>query len=194
LEVSNQWQLFYLAASLTRARRLEAQRESFHAELYDCIVYSTVHYDREFMCSGVSPATDIQAFRIIESKDRYEELIQKEYRLSEDWQKLLKPFNDGERILIARHFQKKKPIPHHIINRLLRRLERLLDVRERHIDKQRSKQATEAHTLHKKHAEAFEVVLPTTKDYLIGGDFMKLSEDTYKNYVKRTGKVAEFIM
>jgi len=192
--ISNKWQLFHLAAALTRAKRLEAQREAFHEELYDCIVYSRVHYDREITGGGVSPATDVQAIKIIESKERYERLIQNEYDRSVRWRVILSGLKGNDRLVAIRYFEKKKFVQPSIINRLVRKMGNQIEREERTIEKERNVHAAEAYTAYQDRTEAFRVTLPPTKSYLISGDFKKLSESQYEEYKRRTGKVADFII
>ena len=77
MEKLNKWQLHYLSQSLTRAKRLEKQREEVYEELYKTITYPAMRLDSTI--EGLqSHATDAQAIRIIDLQRRYDKRIQRE--------------------------------------------------------------------------------------------------------------------
>lgn len=184
----NEWQLFHLAAALTRAKRLEKQRATFHRELYAAILYPTVHYDKEFTGNMGNPAVDIQAFRLAESKERYGRKIQREYERFLRWQDLLTWVDSHEKVLLVRYFEKKKPVRPEIISRLLHKIEKRLDQEERRIEQERLEQSIEDYEKYQQQTQAFRKVhIPVDdgqdrKQYLIDGQFVQLTVEEYQTY------------
>ncbi|MBE1557003.1 hypothetical protein [Sporosarcina limicola] len=142
MEGLNEWQLSHLSQALTRAKRLEKQRADFHQELYDTVLYPTVHYDKEFTGNGGSPVTDIQAIKIIEAKERYERLIQKEYKAHRRWESVLEWIDERDRPITIRYFAKGKRVQLKIIGRLLQQITKQLEREEQHTERQRNEQST----------------------------------------------------
>ncbi|WP_203332633.1 hypothetical protein [Planococcus beigongshangi] len=136
------WQLKYLAQALTRGKRLEVLRAKFHEELYECISYSTTNFD-PLNPKGIKTATDSQAIRIIEAKERYDRMIMNEYDRHFRWQLLLDWLTDHDRTIMVRYFQKKKFVRPELIASLLHRISKRLAEEERHIEKVRTDQAKE---------------------------------------------------
>lgn len=124
------WRLSYFAKALTRAKRLESLRKEFHQELYDAIILPSVRYADDYQ-KGRNPNTDAQAIRIIESKERYERKIQKEYQLADIWQMILAEWvNEIERLLLIRYFKKEKPVSYSVIRKIIKRIKPKLDALE----------------------------------------------------------------
>lgn len=188
-----EWELKHLASSYTRARRLENGRAAFHTELYESITYPSVQLD-PLNVSGNNPNTDAQAIRIIETKERYESLIQTEYNRFIRWQHLLDQLETGERMIAVRYFQKKKHVEPHLISRLLHKFDNKMQREENLISKERDEQAKEIYSEYQKKTAAFRTVPIATMSYLLDGEFKELSESQYEEYTRRTGKVADRIM
>lgn len=138
------WQLKHLAQALTRAKRLEALRTSFHKELYECISYSTTNFD-PLNPKGIKTATDSQAIAIIEAKERYDRLIMNEYDRYFRWKLMLDWVNETDRIILVRYFQKKKYMRPERIKSLLNRIKEKVNVEERYLEKVRTDQSKEAY-------------------------------------------------
>lgn len=141
MENTNEWQLFHLAQALTRAKRLEKHREDFYEELYESILYPTVHYDKEFTGNMGNPSVDTQAIKIIEAKERYNRKIQREYDRHVRWRELLEWASDKDRLIMIRYFEKKKSVQPKIIIQLLSRIEEYLEKEEKRIERERSENA-----------------------------------------------------
>lgn len=185
----NEWQLFHLAAALTRAKRLEKNRADHYQTLYENILYPCVHYDKEFTGNTGSPAVDTQAIRLAESKARYDRKIKKEYERFLRWQDLLTWVDSQEAILLVRYFEKKKFVQPKIINRLLSRIEKRLERDERRIEQDRLEQSIADYERYKQQTQAFrKAVLSTVDDgqdkrqYLIDGSFVHLTVEEYAAY------------
>lgn len=136
------WQLKHLAQALTRAKRLEALRASFHQELYECISYPTTNFD-PLNPKGIKTDTESQAIRIIEAKERYDRQIMNEYDRYFRWQSMLDWVTGDDRIILIRYFQKKKYVRPKRIKLLLHRIKRKLEAEERQIEKARTELAKE---------------------------------------------------
>lgn len=149
-----EWQLYFLAESLTRAKRLEKQREEFHEELYETIIYPSVQLDQSLERVH-SHATDSQAIRIVEAKERYDRKIQREYERFLRWQDLLTWVEPQEKILLVRYFQKKKFVQPKIISRLLSKIEKRLEEEEKQIEQERTKQSIEDFKIYLQKTQAF---------------------------------------
>lgn len=186
-----EWQLFHLAEALTRAMRLEKHREDFHKELYQAILYPTVHYDREFTGNMGSPAVDVQAIRIIELKERYDRKIQGEYDRHVRWRRLLEWADDNDRLIMIRYFEKKKSVQPYIISRLLSRIENRIAAEEERIEQERTTQAMTDFRVYKELTKPFrKAAEPPSKDkvdtkrYLINGQFESMTEEQYASHKK----------
>ena len=136
------WQLTYLSKAYTRAVRLEKLRQSFHQELYECIVVSTSLFDRYVSEKRLSSATDSQAIRIVEAKERYERKIQQEYERHASWESLLARAHKEDRLIMIRYFQKGKYVRPEMINDLLTRMNVDLQEEEIMIEEKRSEKAS----------------------------------------------------
>lgn len=136
------WQLEHIAQALTRAKRLEALRASFHKELYECICYPSVNLDY-LSVNKLSTATDSQAIRIIEAKERYDKKIHMEYERYIRWQSLLQMASEHDKKILFSYFQKKKYIRPAVINQLLSRLRKKVEAEEMQIAKERSERAAQ---------------------------------------------------
>ena len=135
------WQLTYLSKAYTRAIRLEKLRQSFHQELYECIVVSTSLFDRYASEKRLSSATDSQAIRIVEAKERYERKIKQEYVRYARWTKLLENTHKEDRIIMIRYFQKEKYVRPEVVADLLERIKEHLQQEEILIDETRTEKA-----------------------------------------------------
>lgn len=186
----NEWQLFHLAEALTRAVRLEKHREEFHEELYESILYPTVHYDREFTGNMGSPAVDTQAIRIIELKERYDQKIQGEYDRHVRWRQLLEWADDNDRLIMIRYFEKKKSVQPLIINRLLSRIEKRIDAEERRIEKERTTKATTDFRIYQEATSSFRKTIEPSESvgdqdkqqYLVDGQFVYMRPEEYADH------------
>lgn len=148
----NAWQLSHLAQALTRAKRLEALREAFHEELYDCIAYSTTNFD-PLNPKGVITSTEGQAIKIIQAKERYDRQILQEYDRHIRWQNFLSLASNSDKQIMVRYFKKQKYVRPEIIKSLLIRLGKKLDSEEVVIEKERTIKAAREHREHMKHAK-----------------------------------------
>lgn len=138
------WWLSYLARAYTRAKRLEKLRESFHADLYECVQVPSMPLDPIHRPNNGNPATNAQAFRIIAKKERYERKIEKEYQLHETWKKILQEYaTKKEEIILIRYFQKRRSIKTDIIASILEGMDRQLTLLEQQIERERAKKARE---------------------------------------------------
>lgn len=182
----NEWQLFHLAQALTRAKRLEKLRTAFHEELYMCISYPSVQIDP--FIERKSSATDSQAIRIIEAKERYDLMIQNEYKRHVRWQNLLLGLDSHDQEIFIRYFQKKKHIQPKIIGRLLNKIEKHLNKEERRIEQERTTQSAIDFKKYQEQTRSFrKKIAPVNKDkqkirMLINGRFVYLSEEERKAY------------
>lgn len=180
-----EWQLSLLAKALTRMRRLEKLRSDFHEELYSCIIYPSVQLDQTLERKH-SHATDSQAIRIIEAKERYERLIHKEYERHVRWRTLLEWLNENDQIIMIRYFEKKKTVQPKIMSRLLSKIEQRLELEERRIEQERTDKATVDYELYQQQTQAFRKVhIPVDdgqarKQYLIDGSFIRLTAEEYQ--------------
>lgn len=133
------WWLSFLAGAYARAERLEKDRAAFHTELYAAIRYPTVHYDKEYTGNLGSPATDVQAIRIIEAKERYERKIKQEYKRNTTWMKILLNWaTEKEKFIMIQYFQKSKHVDRSILLSLVSRLDRDLMNLERRNTRERN--------------------------------------------------------
>ena len=183
-----EWQLFHLAKALTRAKRLEKQRADFHEELYDCIIYPSVQLD-QLLAREHSSATDSQAIRIVEAKERYERLVHKEYAKHIRWQSLLEWLDEHDQIIMIRYFEKRKSVQPKIISRLLSKIEVRLEQEERRIEQEREEQAEADYKRYQKQTQSFRKVVRSPVDdgqarrqYLINGSFIHLTVEEYVAY------------
>lgn len=182
----NEWQLFFLAAALTRAKRLEKNRADHYQTLYENILYPCVHYDKEFTGNTGSPAVDIQAIRLGESKERYDRKIKREYERFLRWQDLLTWVEPQEKILLVRYFQKKKSVRPEIISRLLSKIEKRLERDERRIEQERLEQSIADYERYLQKTQSFRKAIHSPvddgdkKQYLIGGSFVLLTVEEYQ--------------
>lgn len=195
IENITEWQLFHIAQAVTRAKRLEKHRTDFHEELYECIVYPTVHYDMEFMGIGQSPATDIQAIKINEAKERYGRKIQKEYDRYVRWEELLNWVDEREQHILIRYFQKKKYIQPKIINRLLSKVEQKLAEQEKRIEQERTAQSIADFRAYQEVTKSFRKAKYPVEEsdnrqqYLIKGRFVYMTPEEYEaQELKRGGE------
>lgn len=137
------WWLGYLAKASRRANRLERERVDFHADLYECIRYSSVPFDPLNPPRG-STATEAQAIRIIELKDRYEKKILKEYQLCTVWDSILSECKtEQERQLLNRYFINGERKDEEQINELLLELYKPIARLEEQIERERNERSTE---------------------------------------------------
>lgn len=177
-----EWQLFHLAQALTRAKRLEKHREEFHEELYECIVYPSVQLD--WLEQSVNAATDAQALKIINMKERYDRKIQREYTRYIRWQDLLSWVSDHDKEILVRYFQKKKHVHYKIINRILTSIESKLNEEERRFEYEQDQEAQAEFKAYMKNKRAFKKVTSSPvkeakRNYLIDGQFVSLTEEEY---------------
>lgn len=134
------WQLFYISEALTRAKKLEALRQSFQQELYLCIIPSSASLD-PLNPSMISSATDTQAIRIVEAKDRYDRRILKEYDNHVRWKQLLNFASESDRIILVYYFQKKRSFRPEIISDLLHRIKDRVSEEDDQLENLRSEKA-----------------------------------------------------
>ena len=181
-----EWQLHHLSQALTRAKRLERKRMDFHKELYLCITFASVHLD-ESIVREHSHATDVQAIRIIEAKQRYERMIHKEYARHVRWQSLLGWVVEHDKVIMIRYFQKRKSVKPEIISRILETIEKRLEDEERRIEHDLDDKAQAEYEKYMKKTEAFRKPAPVVDDgqdgkrrYLIDGKFIYLTVDEYQ--------------
>ncbi|WP_142829030.1 hypothetical protein [Planococcus soli] len=144
------WQLFLIAEALTKAKRLEKYRNKFHKELYECISYPTTNYDKIGNPTTVSSATDAQAIRIIELKERYDTEVQKEYERDVRWRSFLSVANEKDRLIMIRYFKKKKYVKPEIVFSLLSRINAQVEEEEVRIERERNLQAQLDYMKHRK--------------------------------------------
>lgn len=137
-----EWWLFHLAGAYTRAKRMEKYRSDFHTALYDNILCSSVTYGYE--PRGTSPATDVQAIKIVEAKERYERTIRREYERFNLYRRILSEYveNDRERAILDRYFRKRKKVDKEIVHAILKRLRKDLDNLDREVGEERTKEST----------------------------------------------------
>ena len=191
-----EWQLFHLAKALTRAKRLEKQRADFHEELYETIICSSVSLD-ELNPQMMSSATDTQAIRIIEAKERYDRLIQSEYDRHVRWRQLLEWVGDNDRLIMIRYFEKKKSVQPKIINRLLSKIEKRLDQQEKRTEQERTEKSTADFRAYQEATKAFRKVREPTEEledkqqYLINGRFVYMTPEEYETYAKEKANERE---
>ncbi|WP_438316537.1 hypothetical protein [Sporosarcina sp. FA9] len=188
----DEWQLFHLAQALTRAKRLEKLRIDFHEELYSCIIYPSVQLD-QLEVRGNNPATDSQAIRIIEAKERYERKIHKEYDRSVRWKELLKWVDGNDKLIMIRYFEKKKSVRPEIISRLLSQIEKHLDLEERRFEQQRTEQSTTDFKKYQEQTQSFRKPIATTVgeefdkiQYLISGQFIYMTPEEYADHLQQS--------
>lgn len=148
----NAWQLSHLAQALTRAKRLEALREAFHEELYDCIAYSTTNFD-PLNPKGIITSTEGQAIKIIQAKERYDRQILHEYDRHIRWGNFLKLASESDKQIMVRYFKKKKYVRPEVIKSLLFRLRKKLDSEETLLEKERTAKAAREHQEYLKNAK-----------------------------------------
>lgn len=185
------WQIFHLSQALTRAKRLEKYREEFHEELYESILYPTVHYDKEFTGNMGSPAVDIQAIRVIELKERYDRRIQREYDRHARWKRLLEWLDNNDKHIMIRYFEKKKSVQPKIINRLLSKIEKRLDQEEKCIEHERMEQSTAEYRVYQELTRAFRKTRAPTnsvehedkQQYIINGRFVYMTEQEHADHL-----------
>lgn len=139
-EIMTGWQLYHVAEALTRAKRLEKLRSDFHNELYASIAFPSVNYDA-LNPRTISTATEAQAIRIIEAKERYDSLIQQEYVRHVRWKNLLEWASSTDKELMIRYFQKKKYVHPEVIAALLHRIKGKVEEEEIRIEKERTVKA-----------------------------------------------------
>lgn len=183
LDALNKWQMFYLSQSLTRARRLEKQREDYYEEIYNTITYSAMRLDESL--EGIqSHATDAQAIRLIEMQERHDRRIRREYARYVRWQGILEWVDENERIILIRYFQKKKHVQPKIIRRILDRIDKRLQAQEKQIEKELDAKAQDRFNKLDKHNNKNKVVQQAAEDegkrrYLINGEFILMTEEEY---------------
>lgn len=183
LDALNKWQMFYLSQSLTRARRLEKQREDYYEEIYNTITYSAMRLDESL--EGIqSHATDAQAIRLIEMQERHDRRIRREYARYVRWQGILEWVDENERIILIRYFQKKKHVQPKIIRRILDRIDKRLQAQEKQIEKELDAKAQERFNKLDKHNNKNKVVQQAAEDegkrrYLINGEFILMTGEEY---------------
>lgn len=192
-EVKNidEWQLFHIAQALTRAKRLEKNREVFHEELYSMIHTPTVQYGHEHEPSNIgglgTKSVESQAIRIIELKERYDKKIQVEYDRHVRWRNLLEWLDNNEKHIMIRYFEKKKSVQPKIINRLLSKIEKQLDLEEKRIEQERTEQSTAEFRIYQELTKAFrKTSVPTESEdkqqYIINGQFVYMTQDEYTDH------------
>lgn len=115
------YELRYLYAAKRRAELLEQDREIFHAELYQTIVYpsSWLDYTEERLYSDT---TELQGIRIANEKERYEKEIQKEHDRYNLWLKILSWLDDSDRQALINHVTGNERSDDNVINRILRKI------------------------------------------------------------------------
>lgn len=178
------WQLSHLANALTRAKRLEKKRKDFHEELYETIIYPSMRTDELFRPRTMSAATDVQAIRIIELKERYDKKVQQEYEKHFRWKDLLAWAGKRDSIILIRYFQKKKHIKPEIILRLLNRLEERIADEEFVLGVELDELAQEEFKNHRndfidKYRIAPVPVETVKQQYLINGQFVQMTPEEY---------------
>lgn len=172
------WQLKYLAQALTRAKRLEAMRMAFHEELYDCISFPTSNFD-PLNPKSIKTATDSQAIRIIELKERYDRTIMNEYGRHVQWTLLLEWLSEKDQLIMIRYFQKKKYVHPELIASLLQRIHSKVEEEESYIEKARDDLAKEEHAEYR--SVKAEKRLPKRKLSIFeDGKWILIDPDEYK--------------
>lgn len=172
------WQLKHLAQALTRAKRLEAMRMAFHKELYECISFPTTNFD-PLNPKGIKTATDAQAIRIIELKERYDRTIMNEYGRHVQWKLLLDWLTDRDQLIMIRYFQKKKYVRPELIASLLQRIHSKMEEEESYIEKARNDLAKEEHAEYRR--VKAEKRLPKRKLSIYeDGKWLFIDPDEYK--------------
>lgn len=172
------WQLKHLAQALTRAKRLEAMRMAFRKELYECISFPTTNFD-PLNPKGIKTATDAQAIRIIELKERYDRTIMNEYGRHVQWKLLLDWVTDRDQLIMIRYFQKKKYVRPELIASLLHRIHSKMEEEESYIEKARNDLAKEEHEEYRR--VKAEKRLPKRKVSIFeDGKWILIDPDEYK--------------
>lgn len=183
------WQLSHLAQSLTRAKRLEKHRGMYFKEIYETIIYSSARFDDGYT-RHLSSATDIQAIRIIELKERYDKRVQQEYDRHVQWCELLEWANERDRLIMIRYFQKKKYVDPKVITRLLYRIEKRLNEEYRRIEMERNELAKEKYKEYRSDNIDKFIVTPSPdrmnkQQYLINGRFVYMTEEEYQEHLQQ---------
>lgn len=179
----NKWQLAYLSQALTRAKRLEQQREDYYKKVYATILYPSVQLDQSLMREH-SHATDAQAIRLIEMQERYDRRIRREYARYVRWQGILEWVDESERIILIRYFEKRKHVQPKIIRRILDRIDKRLQAQEKQIEKELNAKARERFDKLDKRNNKNKIVQQAAEDegkrrYLINGEFILMTEEEY---------------
>lgn len=177
------WQLFRIAEALTKAKRLEKCRKKFHKELYECISYRTTNYDKIGNPTTVSSATDVQAIRIIELKERYDAEVRKEYDRDVRWRSFLSLASEKDRLIMIRYFKKKKYVKPEIIFSLLARINDQVEEEEDRLDKERNIQAQKDYLQHWKPNESKQTI--EINEYIFSDSSNKWIEVDVKESARR---------
>ena len=116
------YELTYLSTAKERAERLEQNREIFHTELYQSIVYPStwLDYTEE---RPYSASTELQGIRIADAKERYEREIQKEYERYNLWLSVLSWLDDNDRKMLMNHVTGIERSDLYKIKRILKKVE-----------------------------------------------------------------------
>lgn len=184
------WQLFHLAQSFTRAKRMEKHRSEWFESLYESIVYPSVNldYNNPVMHSA---KVDNQAIRIIGLKERYDKKMQQEYEKHLRWKDLLAWAGESDKHLLIRYFQKKKYLEPHIVLSLLKRLEERIEHEEFMMDMEGNERAKEEFKIHRKDFhDKYMSKVPLDgsgkQQYLVNGKFVYMTPEEYEvDKVKR---------
>ena len=115
------YELKRLSRAKRRAERLEQDREIFHAELYQSIVYPStwLDYTEERLYSA---STELQGIKIANAKERYEREIQKEYERYNLWLSVLSWLDDNDRKMLMNHVTGIERSDLYKIKRILRKI------------------------------------------------------------------------
>lgn len=182
----NKWQLFYLSQALTRAMKLEKQREDYYKKIDATILYPSVQLDQSLMREH-SHATDAQAIRLIEMQERYDRRIRREYKRHVRWQGILEWVDESERIILIRYFQKRKHVQPKIISRILGRIEKRLQAQEKQIEKELDAKAQERFNQLDKQSNKDKSVQQAVEEldkkrYIINGRFVYMTPEEYAEH------------
>lgn len=168
------------------AERMIQARTDYFASLYDDIRFFSVKIDPFAEGSG-SPAVEVQALDILDTKQAYDRRIVKLQERYSRWKGLLSSFNEHEADLLKRYFEEGDKIPLHTIERVLKKAGKQFEdeeaLRGRSLDARAMRQYREQYQSETRAKSPS--VNEGKQQYLIRGRFVYLSPEEYKEHQEK---------